>query len=382
MFEFQSEVEKMYTFIVPIVFIGGLIIVERMINYHMEDHMLWVRLFLAAGGVLVFLALLPDSPARFFFMKCGNIWIGWLMYFVQIMLVLHIIALIRNKPHMLNVIIAAVCSVGINAYGMYNAQDLKVIRYELTTQKAENFRICLVADFHLSTNTSYSYVQKIVKTINETNADLVLFGGDMFTSTYHGLSHPEKYEALFRQIQSTHGAYGVYGNHDNEETLLCGFPMTRKAECFRSQEMDDFMANSGWKVLNDEVVRFDDLNVTLIGRQDEKTGHGDEERASFESFKKDIDNDRYTIVLTHEPHEYKKISQSEKKVDLIMSGHTHNGQVFPGTVFTRFFNELAFGHKRMNDMDAIVTAGVGFYGPPIRVGCHADIMVIDVKKAP
>ena len=60
-------------------------------------------------------------------------------------------------------------------------------------------------------------------------------------------------------------------------------------------------------------------------------------------------------------------------------GHTHNGQVFPGNLIVPFFNENAYGHKVLYGIDTVVTAGTGYYGPPIRVGTDSEISVVNLS---
>ena len=64
---------------------------------------------------------------------------------------------------------------------------------------------------------------------------------------------------------------------------------------------------------------------------------------------------------------------------LIVSGHTHDGQIFPGNLLVRLMAENAYGHKRLYETDTLVSSGVGCYGPPLRIGTNSEIMVINVK---
>lgn len=68
----------------------------------------------------------------------------------------------------------------------------------------------------------------------------------------------------------------------------------------------------------------------------------------------------------------------QKMTDLILCGHTHAGQIFPGNLVVPFFNENAWGYERLYGADTIVTAGVGYYGPPMRVGTDSEVTVIRI----
>ena len=91
----------------------------------------------------------------------------------------------------------------------------------------------------------------------------------------------------------------------------------------------------------------------------------------------EADKSKPILVLQHEPTEFQDLS--ENGADVVMCGHTHNGQIFPGNLVIPFFNENAYGVKRIHGIDTIVTAGVGYYGPPVRLGTNSEVTVINIK---
>jgi predicted MPP superfamily phosphohydrolase len=218
----------------------------------------------------------------------------------------------------------------------------------------------------------------MVDLINEQDADLVMAAGDFLTSTYVGLKDPETYAQILRQIRSKYGSYAVYGNHDVEEPLLGGFPMTGIDKAYRSEEVVSFIELLGMEVLSDKVVDAADGGIVLVCREDgEKTGDGTRKRMNADELMKGIDTTRPVLVLEHEPSDFANLD--EAGADLVLSGHTHAGQIFPGTLVTQFFNENNYGLKRFGDLQSVVTSGIGFYGPPLRVGCDSEIMVLDIQ---
>ena len=68
-------------------------------------------------------------------------------------------------------------------------------------------------------------------------------------------------------------------------------------------------------------------------------------------------------------------------MDLQLSGHTHAGQIFPGNLIVPFFNENAYGFKNVAGLDTVVTSGIGYYGPPMRIGTNSEIMVLNIHFA-
>ena len=211
--------------------------------------------------------------------------------------------------------------------------------------------------------------------------DLVLVAGDIFTSTYDGLREPERYSAALAGIRAPLGVYAVYGNHDVSERLFAGFAIRPVSEAFRPPEMEQFFADSGFTVLTDEHVSLLDGRFTLVGRLDEsKAGDGTSNRLSVSELLADTDKDSLLLVLEHEPVEYDALW--EQGVDMVFSGHTHNGQIFPGNLYVNLMNRNAYGRVTIGSMETFVTSGVGTFGPPMRTGTNSEIMIIDVMYTP
>ena len=143
--------------------------------------------------------------------------------------------------------------------------------------------------------------------------------------------------------------------------------------------MDSFVASCGWKLLRDESVILPDLcGLRLVGRRDEsRPGDGVTRRAELKELLKGTDPAEPVLLLQHEPAELEELGACG--VDLALSGHTHDGQIFPGNVLARIMGPQSYRLKNWGDCDVLVTSGVGFYGPPVRVGTVSEIAVLDLK---
>ncbi len=108
-----------------------------------------------------------------------------------------------------------------------------------------------------------------------------------------------------------------------------------------------------------------------------RPGRGIEVRKSAKEVTDGMDQEKPIIVLDHEPKELEELS--EAGVDLDLSGHTHDGQMFPGNLVTRLMWENSYGYLKKGDMHNIVTSGVGVFGPYMRVGTKAEICVVNVQ---
>ncbi len=346
----------------------------------------WLAPYILLSLVPMVGAFLPNSPFKFALQAAGNVWLGFYLYFGFLLLVLLgltlLIRRIRGRKMAKHWYGGVLClslavSLVVSCYGLVHAQNTVVYRYDVEVDKpGEDMKLVLIGDLHLSVNSQLAATQRMVELINAEQPDAVVIAGDIFTSSYEGLAHPEQYAEALRGIKSKYGVYAVYGNHDVEETLFGGFPISPVSQAFRTAQMEDFFRDSGFTVLYDQVV--DIGGVQLAGRVDgEKAGDGTRNRMTPEQLLSGIDRSLPVVVLEHEPKEFKALK--EAGADVALCGHTHAGQMFPGNLVVPFFNENAWGYARVHDLETVVTAGVGYYGPPMRVGTDSEVSVVNLK---
>ncbi len=376
-----------------------------------KNHYRLLAMFLLGAAVPLLGCFLPEGRIQATLTAVGNIWLGIFFYLggISVLLTLFVtlpmfayrmlfltgplkkraaslrVRRIDRVVHRLLVFMTVSVTVILNIYGMIHAVDIKVHELDVSIDKPlvvdgeqkDSLKIVLIGDLHMSVNSRPQTIQHMVELINEQDADLVLAAGDFLTSTYVGLKDPEVYAQILQGIQSTYGKYGVYGNHDVEEPLLGGFPMTGIDKAYRSDRVVSFIESLGMEVLSDKVVDAVGGGIVLVCREDgEKTGDGLRKRLEASELMKGIDQSRPVFVLEHEPMDFTNLETAGG--DLVLSGHTHAGQIFPGTLLTRFFNANNYGLKQFGKLQSVVTSGVGFYGPPLRVGCDSEIMVVNV----
>jgi predicted MPP superfamily phosphohydrolase len=278
-------------------------------------------------------------------------------------------------------IIPLIVTVAVNLAGSQTAHDVKVTNYSIEKEKlglTEPARIVLFADTHIGVNSTPKIYEDMVDRINEQDADLVVVAGDLVTSSFGAMRDPETYASIMRGIESKYGVYAVYGNHDVDEPLLGGFTYAGKENAKRNPAMEGWVSDCGWKLLTDDVMRIPELNgLVIAGRRDEsRPGEGFDERAPLSDLLKETDPDDSILLLQHEHSDLYELDKYG--VDLSVSGHTHDGQIFPGNIITKILTEQSYGMENWGDAIAVVTSGVGYYGPPIRVCTISEIVVIDL----
>ncbi len=342
-------------------------------------------------------ALTGDGPVCWFFQKWGNIFLGYLLYFFGILLIFLIVLLIiktgrkgRNieKRHpskafwSIVLTVLLIFTVAINVGGSFVSHDVQVTNYELSKDMLgldKPARVILIGDLHIGVNSGTQLYEDMVDRVNEQDADIVLIAGDLVTSSFGAMRDPEKYASIFRNIKTKYGVYAVYGNHDVDEPLLGGFTYVDKKDAKRNPNMESWVSSCGWTMLEDELTEIPGLEgMILAGRRDEaKPGDGIDERMTLSELLRNADPAKKVLLLQHEPTDLDILG--DEGVALSLSGHTHDGQIFPGNIFCRIKGPQSYGYKEWGDASAIVTSGVGYYGPPIRVATISEIVVIDFK---
>ena len=342
--------------------------------------------FLVASLLIAF--FLPIGPARRIMKLISNYWLGILLYLILAVLMADAICFLlflitKRRLKCRTAAAGGICAMVVlvlSAWGAYNARIIQVTPYEITVNKdggrLENLNVVLAADLHLGYNIGTAHMMQMVDKINEQNADIVVFAGDIFDNEYEALDDPEELIAVLQKIQSKHGVYACYGNHDVEEKILAGFTFGGNKKKESSIQMDEFLERAGIHLLQDEAVLIDD-SFYLYGRPDaQRPGRGINMRKTAAELMGELDTEKPVIVIDHEPKELQELADAG--VDIDLCGHTHDGQMFPANLITALMWENSYGYLKKDHMHTIVTSGVGLFGPNMRVGTIAEICPITV----
>lgn len=352
-----------------------------------------VYLFMALSPVIAF--LLPKSAVAIVIRRISTYWIGIMLYSLLYVVLFDLLRLIAKHTKLKNTLlfssgsvisigsVVVACAVATCLYGIFNARNIKVNEYSVTVNKScgsdKHLKAVLVADLHMGYAIGVDHITNMVEKINQQNADIVIIAGDIFDNSYDGMDDPEGIKAQLKSIKSKYGVYAVYGNHDIDEKILMGFTFDWGGKQLHSEKMTNFMKDCNIKLINDESVLIND-EFYLVGRRDtDKPGTEDGTRAEISELTKDLDKTKPIFVLSHEPDELQKTADAGADIDF--SGHTHDGQLFPGNLTIGLFWENPCGMIKKDNMYSIVTSGVGVYGTFMRVGTDAEICSVDIDFA-
>lgn len=352
-----------------------------------------VYLFMALSPVIAF--LLPKSAVAIVIRRISTYWIGIMLYSLLYVVLFDLLRLIAKHTKLKNTLlfsrgsvisigsVVVACAVATCLYGIFNARNIKVNEYSVTVNKScgsdKHLKAVLVADLHMGYAIGVDHITNMVEKINQQDADIVIIAGDIFDNSYDGMDDPDGIKAQLRSIKSKYGVYAVYGNHDIDEKILMGFTFDWGGKQLHNEKMTNFMKECNIKLINDESVLIND-EFYLVGRRDtDKPGTEDGTRAEISELTKDLDKTKPIFVLSHEPDELQKTADAGADIDF--SGHTHDGQLFPGNLTIGLFWENPCGMIKKDNMYSIVTSGVGVYGTFMRVGTDAEICSVDIDFA-
>lgn len=366
---------------------------------HCNHRLNWLRfkvpfaiiyLFMALSPVTAF--LLPKSAVAIVIRRISTYWIGIMLYSLLYVVLFDLLRLIAKHTKLKNTLlfsrgsvisigsVVVACAVATCLYGIFNARNIKVNEYSVTVDKScgsdKHLKAVLVADLHMGYAIGVDHITNMVEKINEQDADIVVIAGDIFDNSYDGMDDPEGIKAQLKSIKSKYGVYAVYGNHDIDEKILMGFTFDWGGQQLHNEKMTKFVEDCGIKLINDESVLVND-EFYLVGRRDtDKPGTEDGSRADISDLTAGLDKSKPIFVLSHEPDELQETADAGADIDF--SGHTHDGQLFPGNLTIGLFWENPCGMIKKGDMYSIVTSGVGVYGTFMRVGTDAEICSVDI----
>lgn len=243
--------------------------------------------------------------------------------------------------------------------GTFNAYSPIIREHQIEINKAAPFstlRVAMASDMHFGHLSGKNHAKRLVKEVNALQPDLILLPGDIIDDDPDPFIK-KGFGSIMEKLSATYGVYGVLGNH---EYYGGGIPIYVEE-----------MKRIGIPILMDEMVVLEG-GIQLVGRKD-KT---DRNRKSIESLIEDIDETKPIIIMDHQPLEL--VQAEEHGADVMLSGHTHRGQMAPNHLITKRIFELDWGYLRKNQLHAFVSSGFGFWGPPLRLGSRSEILLIDI----
>lgn len=265
-------------------------------------------------------------------------------------------------------LIPMLIAVSLIAYGTKNMESYVETDYTLTTDKSiDDYTIVVISDTHYDTVQDPKLLEDAVEKINRKHPDLVILDGDIVEERTSNESMHRVF-SLLGGIQSTYGTYYIYGNHDKQTYT--------DSPSYTETELAKTIEKNGIRILKDSYAEIGD-DLILVGRDDAKWGNTSG-RAEISTIVKDVDKGKYIVVADHQPIEVELEEQAG--VDLLVSGHTHAGQIWPIGLINEWLGTYNYGQYQKGNLTVLVTSGFTGWGYPIRTQKHCEYVCVHIEK--
>lgn len=320
---------------------------------------------LALGFSFVAAALLgfysASRPVTLLY-RLAAVWLGFLNFFFWAACLCWLTALgFRVAAAPLNRPLTAVVLFGLAAgaglYGIGNAYWIQTrrIAIELPGLPASwrGRTALVVSDLHLGHVNGPGFSRRIVRMAARLKPDVILIPGDLFDGARFDASI---LAAPLVQLAPPLGVYFSSGNHD---------------EFGDTAHYAEVLQQIGIRALNNEKVNVDGLEIAGVRYGD--SGSPIQLRAILEGLR--LTPGGASILLNHVPNRLPIVE--EAGLSLLLSGHTHGGQIFPFTWLTRrAFGKFTYGLQCFGALQVYTSSGAGTWGPPMRVGTRPEIVLL------
>ena len=257
----------------------------------------------------------------------------------------------------------------IACYGKFNMYRIVRTDYDISINKplSHEYTVALVADLHYGISLDSQQLQAVADSIEEASPDFVILCGDIVdeSTTPDGINEAF---SILGGIDSKLGVYYVYGNHDKSRY--------RSSDNSTDKLLINAINDNRINLLEDHAVLLND-EMIFAGRKDkmERTEGG----MSINQILADADKTKVIVVADHQPNDYEALRNAG--CDLVVSGHTHGGQIFPFGFFGELFNanDMTYGYKKQGNLNEIVTSGIAGWGFDMRTERHSEYVIIHIK---
>lgn len=322
----------------------------------------WVLFYLLFVLRFIHVEALYENPIAYNIILYGaTFYFGIVMASTGLLLLLFLVNVVLRKLQFgygwlvkkrLISIICLIVAVIVTTFAMYHAHVVTIKTFNYHIQKEseiDKLHIIYISDLHLGTTMQEQGLEELVGKVNKLNPDIIILGGDIYDENTPDRLLKQSAN-IFSKFKAKQGVYYVFGNHE--------FYTDSKSI------YEDYLKQAKIVVLDDQTIEIDN-QFTLVGRVDERKN---KDRKTLDELLNGVNTNKPVILLDHQP-----IVEDNQKIDLQISGHTHNGQIFPNNLLIPLVNQYVYGMYKTDAYTLIVSSGVGAWGFPMRLGSDSEI---------
>jgi uncharacterized protein len=244
--------------------------------------------------------------------------------------------------------VASVCALtgALAVYACVNARTVTVRHEQIPNLPV---KIAQLSDIHIG-SIGVSMLEDIIARTNALDPDLILITGDVFdnaTATTRALS--AQLQAFAAPVVFTSGNHEVYTGYDNVRQMLS----PTKIRWLRNEAV----TLNGIRIIGVDNSYGTELLQTVLDRTPPSTV--------------------FTVLMNHQPRGFDVAARH--RINLMLSGHVHNGQIWPFNYVVGVFYPYLKGLHTHGNAVLNVSTGTGFWGPPMRLGSHSEIVLLEPK---
>jgi predicted MPP superfamily phosphohydrolase len=243
--------------------------------------------------------------------------------------------------------------------GYYRFTHPVIVEKDITVHKNggkyNNLKAVVLSDLHLGVSIDKKMLQQYIQLVNAQKPDIILIAGDMIDNSVRPLEIERMYEEINR-LEAPLGIYFCPGNHE----YISG--IDRSLRFFEKTKMN---------VLIDSAVCVDN-SFWVIGRNDRSYSY----RLPLKQLIEKTTPNQALFLLDHQPYHLEDAVACG--IDIQLSGHTHNGQLWPLNHIVDRIYELGHGYLKKENTHVVVTSGLGLWGPQFRIGTQSELIILNI----
>ncbi len=244
-------------------------------------------------------------------------------------------------------------------------------------------KIVQISDLHLGSWANKKPLREAVEIINQQQADLVFFTGDLVNFTS---DEAFRFENILRDVKSKYGVFTVLGNHDYGNYSHWN---SQEAKEENMNQLFQFYKDINWKLLinSNYVLNINNEKIAIIGVENWGAHARFPKYGNIDKALKGVETIPTKLLLSHDPSHWDLIiSQNYQDIDITFSGHTHGFQFgidFAGILWSpaeKLYKHWTGLHSNNSNQYLYVNPGIGTIGYPGRIGILPEISIIILKK--